>query len=98
MVSYSVRFERELEALRKELAEATASSSVSSRSGASTPTPHDVDESGGRNSAGGHHYTQSESSATSSPVGSPIVVGRDGTSLIMEGLALDEEHELKKDR
>ncbi|KAG9126972.1 hypothetical protein FRC07_001190 [Ceratobasidium sp. 392] len=79
------KFERELEALRKELAEATAAGYSSS--GVNTPQPQEA-----------HSPQQGATSASSDPgdessssEGSPLVVGRDGPNPVLEDMSLDSD-------
>lgn len=78
------KFERELEALRKELAEATAAGYPGS--GANTPRRQGHPASPPR---GGTSVSSDPDETSSSASGSPLVVGRDGPNAVAEGLSLD---------
>lgn len=80
------RFERELEALRKELAEATAAGYPGS--GINTPQPRGHPASPPR---GGTSVSSDPDETSSSTSGSPLVVGRDGLHAVTEGFSLDLE-------
>jgi len=78
------KFERELEALRKELAEATAAGYPGS--GVSTPQRQGHPASPPR---GGTSVSSDLDESSSSASGSPLVIGRDGPNAVTEGLSLD---------
>ncbi|CAE6463091.1 unnamed protein product [Rhizoctonia solani] len=82
------KFERELEALRKELAEVTA--------GASTPHSQGADTSPSRPTVSASSDPGDSSSSSAS--GSPLVVGRDGPNVFVEDLSLDLKDERKKNQ
>lgn len=80
------KFERELEALRKELAEATAAAS----------TPHNDPPSSPSRGAVSASSDPDESSSSAS--NSPLVVGRDGPNVFVEELSLNLKDEQKKNQ
>ena len=83
------KFERELEALRKELAEATAAASgVSSPQRNQTMSP----------THGAVSASSDPDESSSSASNSPLVVGRDGPKVFMEDLSLDSKDEQKKNQ
>jgi hypothetical protein len=78
----SSRFERELEALRKELAEATAAGYP----GSGANTPHHMPTSPPRD---GTSISSDPDESSASSAGSPLVVARNGSNVITEDLSLD---------
>ncbi|KAF8609543.1 hypothetical protein BDV93DRAFT_503853 [Ceratobasidium sp. AG-I] len=76
------KFERELESLRKELAEATAAGYP--RSGANTPHPASPPR-------GGTSVSSDPDETSSSASGSPLMVGRDAPNVTVDDLSLDSD-------
>ncbi|KAG9094554.1 hypothetical protein FRC06_010696 [Ceratobasidium sp. 370] len=79
------KFERELEALRKELAEATAAGYSSS--GINTPHPQATP----RSQLGGMSASSDPGDESSSSEGSPLVVGRAEPDVVVDALSLDPD-------
>ncbi|KAG8730260.1 hypothetical protein FRC11_007153 [Ceratobasidium sp. 423] len=83
------KFERELEALRKELAEATST-------GATTPQSRDTTMSPSHPSVSASSDPGESSSSSAS--NSPLVVGREGPNVFVEELSLNLKDEQKKNQ
>jgi len=79
------KFERELEALRKELAEATAAG----YSGSSVSTLHP--RAAPRPQLGGTSVSSDPGDESSSSEGSPLVVGMNGPDVVLDALLLDAD-------